>query len=163
MKKLKRRDYEQQLEPLQEQLVAMARWLQHGGKRLLVLFEGRDTAGKGGAIDAIREHLNPRQCRVVALPRATEREATQWYFQRLSGSSMRSAKRASCLSWSQHSQYLNSRMPSSTSCCSNAGACRRNALTCASLAKPITFSTPARLYQLRSNSTISLAAGRCGT
>jgi len=82
MKKLKRRDYEQQLEPLQEQLVAMARWLQHGGKRLLVLFEGRDTAGKGGAIDAIREHLNPRQCRVVALPRPTEREATQWYFQR---------------------------------------------------------------------------------
>jgi polyphosphate kinase len=82
MKKLKRKDYEQQLEPLQEQLAAMARWLQHGGKRLLVLFEGRDTAGKGGAIDAIREHLNPRQCRVVALPRPTEREATQWYFQR---------------------------------------------------------------------------------
>jgi polyphosphate kinase 2 len=82
MKKLKRKDYEQQLEPMQEQLAAMARWLQHGGKRLLVLFEGRDTAGKGGAIDAIREHLNPRQCRVVALPRPTEREATQWYFQR---------------------------------------------------------------------------------
>jgi polyphosphate kinase len=82
MKKLKRKDYEAQLEPLQEQLVAAARWLQHGGKRLLVLFEGRDTAGKGGAIDAIREHLNPRQCRVVALPKPTERESTQWYFQR---------------------------------------------------------------------------------
>jgi polyphosphate kinase 2 len=82
MKKLKRKDYEQELAPLQQQLVAMARWLQHGGKRLLVLFEGRDTAGKGGAIDAIREYLNPRQCRVVALPRPTEREATQWYFQR---------------------------------------------------------------------------------
>jgi len=82
MKKLKRKEYEQQLEPLQEQLAAMARWLQHGGKRLLVLLEGRDTAGKGGAIDAIREHLNPRQCRVVALPKPTEREATQWYFQR---------------------------------------------------------------------------------
>jgi polyphosphate kinase 2 (PPK2 family) len=82
MKKLKRKDYEQELAPLQEQLVAMARWLQHGGKRLLVLFEGRDTAGKGGAIDAIREYLNPRQCRVVALPKPTEREATQWYFQR---------------------------------------------------------------------------------
>ena len=53
----------------------MARWLQHSGKRLLVLFEGRDTAGKGGAIDAIREHLNPRQCRVVALPKPTERES----------------------------------------------------------------------------------------
>ena len=48
----------------------------------MVVFEGRDTAGKGGAIDAIREHLNPRQCRVVALPKPTEREKTQWYFQR---------------------------------------------------------------------------------
>ena len=79
---MKNKDYEAQLEPLQEQLVAAARWLQHGGNRLLVLFEGRDTAGKGGAIDAIRQHLNPRQCRVVALPKPTEREATQWYFQR---------------------------------------------------------------------------------
>ena len=82
MKPLKRKDYEELLEPLQEELVAMARWLQHSGMRLVVLFEGRDTAGKGGAIDAIREHLNPRQCRVVALPKPNEREATQWYFQR---------------------------------------------------------------------------------
>jgi polyphosphate kinase 2 len=82
MKKLKRKDYEAQLAKLQQELVAAARWLQHGGKRLVVLFEGRDTAGKGGAIDAIRAHLNPRQCRVVALPKPTEREATQWYFQR---------------------------------------------------------------------------------
>ena len=82
MKKLKRKDYEELLEPMQEELVAMARWVQHAGKRLLVLFEGRDTAGKGGAIDAIREHLNPRQCRVVALPKPNERQATQWYFQR---------------------------------------------------------------------------------
>jgi polyphosphate kinase 2 len=82
MKKLKRKEYEAQLAKLQQELVAAARWLQHGGKRLVVLFEGRDTAGKGGAIDAIRAHLNPRQCRVVALPKPTEREATQWYFQR---------------------------------------------------------------------------------
>ncbi len=82
MKKLKRKDYEALLEPMQEELVAAARWVQHAGKRVVVLFEGRDTAGKGGAIDAIREHLNPRQCRVVALPKPTEREATQWYFQR---------------------------------------------------------------------------------
>ncbi len=82
MKPLKRKDYEELLEPLQEELAAAARWLQHSGRRLVVLFEGRDTAGKGGAIDAIREHLNPRQCRVVALPKPTEREATQWYFQR---------------------------------------------------------------------------------
>ena len=82
MKKLKRKEYEERLEKLQQELVAAARWLQHSGKRLLVLFEGRDTAGKGGAIDAIRAHLNPRQCRVVALPKPAEREATQWYFQR---------------------------------------------------------------------------------
>ena len=82
MSKLKRKEYEALLEPMQVELTHAARWLQHTGKRLLVLFEGRDTAGKGGAIDAIREHLNPRQCRVVALPRPSEREAGQWYFQR---------------------------------------------------------------------------------
>ena len=82
MSKLKRKEYEKLLEPLQEELAAMARWVQHAGKRVLVLFEGRDTAGKGGAIDAVREHLNPRQSRVVALPKPSEREATQWYFQR---------------------------------------------------------------------------------
>ena len=82
MSKLKRKDYEELLEPLQEELATMARWAQHAGKRVLVLFEGRDTAGKGGAIKALSEHLNPRQCRTVALPRPTERESTQWYFQR---------------------------------------------------------------------------------
>ena len=82
MSKLKRKEYEALLEPLQGELVAMARWLRHTGKRLVVLFEGRDTAGKGGAIDAIAEHLNPRQCRVVALPKPTDRESTEWYFQR---------------------------------------------------------------------------------
>ena len=82
MKKLKRKDYEALLEPLQLQLVAMARWVQQAGKRVVVVFEGRDTAGKGGAIGAITEHLNPRQCRVVALPKPSERETTQWYFQR---------------------------------------------------------------------------------
>jgi polyphosphate kinase 2 len=82
MKELKRKGYEQLLRPMQVELAAMARWVAAAGRRLVVLFEGRDTAGKGGAIDAIREHLNPRQCRVVALPKPTEREATQWYFQR---------------------------------------------------------------------------------
>src|SRR3546814_3618465 len=67
---------------MQLELVAMARWLAHTGKRVLVLLEGRDTAGKGGAIKAISEHVNPRQCRVVALPKPNDREATQWYFQR---------------------------------------------------------------------------------
>ncbi|NIJ67949.1 polyphosphate kinase 2 [Xanthomonas sp. 60] len=82
MPKLKRKAYEALLDPMQLELAAMARWVQLTGQRVLVLFEGRDTAGKGGAIQAISQHLNPRQCRVVALPRPTDREATQWYFQR---------------------------------------------------------------------------------
>lgn len=82
MATLKRKQYDALLQPLQLELASMARWVQVHGKRLLVLFEGRDTAGKGGAIQAISQHLNPRQCRVVALPRPTDREATQWYFQR---------------------------------------------------------------------------------
>ncbi len=80
--KLKRKQYEALLEPMQRELAGMARWAQHTGQRVLVLVEGRDTAGKGGAIDAIRAHLNPRQCRVVALPKPNDRERTQWYFQR---------------------------------------------------------------------------------
>jgi polyphosphate kinase 2 len=82
MKNLKRKEYEKLLEPLQLELVAMTRWLQHSGKRVVVVIEGRDTAGKGGVISAISEHLNPRQCRVVALSKPSERENTQWYFQR---------------------------------------------------------------------------------
>ena len=82
MSKLKKADYEALLQPMQEELVAMARWLRHTGKRLVVVFEGRDTAGKGGAIRAIAEHLNPRQCRIVALSKPDDRESTQWYFQR---------------------------------------------------------------------------------
>lgn len=82
MSELKRKEYEELLEPLQVELVAMARWVQHTGCRMVVILEGRDTAGKGGVIQAIAEHLNPRQCRVVALPKPNDREATQWYFQR---------------------------------------------------------------------------------
>ena len=80
--KLGKAEYAEQIEPLQLQLNEVARWLQHTGRRLLVLVEGRDTAGKGGVISAIAETLNPRQCRVVALPKPTDREHTQWYFQR---------------------------------------------------------------------------------
>ena len=82
MSKLKRKEYEALLEPMQVELTRMAQWAQARGQRILVLMEGRDTAGKGGAIKAISEHINPRQCRVVALPKPTEREASQWYFQR---------------------------------------------------------------------------------
>lgn len=79
---MKRQAYEEALEPMQHELVAMARWLHTTGKRLVALFEGRDTAGKGGAIDAIREYINPRQCHVVALGTPSERERGEWYFQR---------------------------------------------------------------------------------
>jgi polyphosphate kinase 2 len=82
MKALKKKEYAELLEPLEVELSEMHRWLQHAGKRLVVLFEGRDTAGKGGAINVFAQVLNPRYCRVVALPKPSERERTQWYFQR---------------------------------------------------------------------------------
>lgn len=79
---MKRKAYEQALEPLELELVAMARWAKATGERICVLLEGRDTAGKGGTIKAISERINPRQCRVVALPKPSDVETTQWYFQR---------------------------------------------------------------------------------
>ncbi|MBC7989164.1 MAG: polyphosphate kinase 2 [Luteimonas sp.] len=82
MKELKGKEYEKLLEPLQLELVAMARWLQHSGKRVVIVLEGRDTAGKGGAIEAIAEHISPRQRHLVALPKPSDREQSQWYFQR---------------------------------------------------------------------------------
>jgi polyphosphate kinase len=80
--KLSKADYADLIEPMQLELNRVAQWLQHTGQRLLVVVEGRDTAGKGGVIGAIAETLNPRQCRTVALPKPSEREKTQWYFQR---------------------------------------------------------------------------------
>lgn len=82
---MKRKEYETALEPMREELVAMARWVRVTGQRIVVLFEGRDTAGKGGAIRAVSEKLNPRQCRTVALGTPTEAEQGQWYFQRYAG------------------------------------------------------------------------------
>jgi polyphosphate kinase 2 len=76
------KDYRKALQPLQAELNVMHRWLQHTGKRLVVVFEGRDTAGKGGAISAISDCLNPRTCRIAALSKPSDRERTQWYFQR---------------------------------------------------------------------------------
>jgi polyphosphate kinase 2 len=81
-KKLGKGEYLEKLAPLQVQMNDVARWLQSNGKRLMVVVEGRDTAGKGGVISAIAETLNPRQCRVVALAKPSDRERTQWYFQR---------------------------------------------------------------------------------
>jgi hypothetical protein len=74
--------YERKLQRLQLELVRMLEWIRRTGHRLVVIFEGRDAAGKGSTISRIAEPLNPRACRVVALPKPTEREASQWYFQR---------------------------------------------------------------------------------
>jgi polyphosphate kinase 2 len=81
-KKLTYPEYEALAKPLLKELARMARWLSETGQRVVVVFEGRDTAGKGGSIDAIARVLNPRQCRVAALPSPSERERGQWYFQR---------------------------------------------------------------------------------
>ena len=81
-KKISNEFYEEELARLQIELVKLQEWIKHKGLRVVVLFEGRDAAGKGGAIKRITESLSPRVCRVVALPAPTDREKTQWYFQR---------------------------------------------------------------------------------
>jgi polyphosphate kinase len=80
--KLGQKAYERELARLQIELVKLQEWVKHAGLKVVVLFEGRDAAGKGGTIKRITESLNPRICRVVALGTPTEREKTQWYFQR---------------------------------------------------------------------------------
>ena len=74
--------YEDHMLELQRELLKVQRWVQETGERIVVLFEGRDAAGKGGTIKRFMEHMNPRTARVVALQKPTEREATQWFFQR---------------------------------------------------------------------------------
>jgi len=81
-KKLKKKFYEQELSRLQVELVKLQEWVKHKGLKVVVVFEGRDAAGKGGVIKRITQVLNPRYARVVALGVPTEREKTQWYFQR---------------------------------------------------------------------------------
>ncbi|MFD5601159.1 polyphosphate kinase 2 [Leucobacter sp. NPDC058333] len=80
--KLSRREYESQKRLLQIELLKLQAWVKESGEKIVILFEGRDAAGKGGAIKRFTEHLNPRGARVVALEVPTERERTQWYFQR---------------------------------------------------------------------------------
>ncbi|MCP4994629.1 MAG: polyphosphate kinase 2, partial [Gammaproteobacteria bacterium] len=82
MKKIKNSIYEQELFRMQLELVKLHEWIKQKGLKVVVVFEGRDAAGKGGVIKRITQHLNSRICRVVALPAPTERETTQWYFQR---------------------------------------------------------------------------------
>ncbi|EJI2330903.1 polyphosphate kinase 2 [Vibrio cholerae] len=82
MAKLDKKVYERELELLQIELVKLQEWVKQEKLKLVVIFEGRDAAGKGGVIKTITEKLNPRICRVAALPAPTEKEKTQWYFQR---------------------------------------------------------------------------------
>jgi len=84
-RKIKNKQYEKELFEMQLELVKLQEWIKHKGLKVVVIFEGRDAAGKGGVIKRITQHLNPRICRVVALPAPTEREQTQWYFQRYVG------------------------------------------------------------------------------
>ena len=81
-KKMKRADYEAQKRDLQVELLKMQHWVKETGQRVVLIFEGRDAAGKGGTIKRFMEHLNPRGARVVALNKPTEEERGQWYFQR---------------------------------------------------------------------------------
>ncbi len=81
-KKLKTERYEEELHLLQIELVKMQDWLKKSGERIVVVFEGRDAAGKGGTIKRLTEHLNPRVSRIAALSKPTETERGQWYFQR---------------------------------------------------------------------------------
>ena len=80
--KLSKKAYETELLRLQAELVKMQQWVVATGARIVVVMEGRDAAGKGSAIKRITQYLNPRVCRIEALPKPTEREQTQWYFQR---------------------------------------------------------------------------------
>ena len=80
--KISSKMYEKELARLQLELIKFQEWIRFRNLKLVVIFEGRDAAGKGGVIKRITESLNPRACRVVALPAPTEREKTQWYFQR---------------------------------------------------------------------------------
>ena len=79
---LHRKAYERELFRLQSELAVMQEWVKQSGARMVVIFEGRDAAGKGGAVRRITEYLNPRVARIVALPAPTERQRGQWYFQR---------------------------------------------------------------------------------
>jgi polyphosphate kinase 2 len=79
---MKRKRYNREMEPLQIELQKLTRWASKQGERIVIVFEGRDGAGKGGTIARFTQHLNPRQARIVALPKPSDTEKGQWYFQR---------------------------------------------------------------------------------
>jgi polyphosphate kinase 2 len=82
LREIKKKVYEAELAKLQVELVKLQEWIKHEGLKVVAIFEGRDAAGKGGVINRITQSLNPRVCRIVALGTPSEREQTQWYFQR---------------------------------------------------------------------------------
>ena len=161
--RLKRAAYEERLAELQLELVKLQYWVKQEGLKVVLIFEGRDAAGKGGTIKRLTEPLNPRGATVVALPAPSDRERTEWYFQRLSGSCARSWKRCSCSASLTENQYLSRMIPERTSIRSNSGQARSHSRYSSSVQNPSTRSTPPRLYQERSKITISPAAGRCST
>jgi polyphosphate kinase 2 len=82
IERVPKRTYEHELTRLQSELVKLQEWMRTSGARVVIIFEGRDAAGKGGTIKRVTEYLNPRLARIAALPKPSEREASQWYFQR---------------------------------------------------------------------------------
>ncbi len=192
--RLDKQCYEHHLAHLQEELVKLQEWVKQEGLKVVVLFEGRDAAGKGGVIKAITEPLNPRVCRVTALPAPSDRERSQWYFQRYvahlpaagemvlfdrswynragvervmgfcSDAEYREFLRA-CPEFermlirsgitvikywfSVSDEEQEKRFKERINIRSNSGQARRNSRYSLSLQKPITRSTPARLYQER--------------
>ena len=81
-RRMSNKRYEKEKLPLQVELLKLQKWVKETGRKIIIIFEGRDAAGKGGTIRTFMEHLNPRGARVVALPKPTEAEKGQWYFQR---------------------------------------------------------------------------------
>ena len=104
--KLSNKEFNKELEQLQGELVKLQYWVKEKGLRVIVVFEGRDAAGKGGAIRRTTEHMNPREFRVVALPKPTDEEKGQWYFQRYVKHLLISGKSPSLIGVSTTVQWL---------------------------------------------------------
>lgn len=105
--RLSKRDYEQQKAQLQAELLKVQLWAQEVGQKFVVLFEGRDAAGKGGAIKRYMEHLNPRTARIVALAKPTDKERGQWFFSAIWNICRRRAKWFSMIDLGIIAQALN--------------------------------------------------------
>ena len=163
---LSRRRYFRELFRLQRELVKLQNWVVHTGHKVVILFEGRDAAGKGGVIKRITQRLNPRVCRVAALPAPNDREQTQWYFQRYVRT-CRPAARSSCStaagttapgsSGSWVSATTNNTRNSSAACLSSKRCWRARASSCSSTGSP--SPTPSSTCVSSAVSTIRSSSG----